>query len=105
MVNEDDGNGLRDMGNATMPRMHRSVRCTRTPEPRSKDSIHPSRISHVRNVVTPMESGERYVGKPKVTMAELSSGRKMAQEANAGNRKVRGIHNPPDRAIPNPKGC
>jgi len=27
------------------------------------------------------------------------------QEANAGSRKARGNHNPPDRAIPNPKGC
>jgi hypothetical protein len=75
-------------------------------QPRSKDGTHPSRISSMRNVITPMESGGgRYAGKPEVTMAELSSGDGMTQEAKAGSRKTTGIHNRPDRAIPNPKGC
>jgi hypothetical protein len=36
--------------------------------------------------------------RPTVRKAELSSGERMAQEANAVSRKARGIHNPTDRA-------
>ena len=37
--------------------------------------------------------------------AESLSGCRMSQEANAGSRKATGIHNWPDRVMPNPKGC
>ena len=36
-------------------------------------------------------------GKLTVRKAELPSGRRMAQEANAAGRKATGIHNRPDR--------
>ncbi len=39
------------------PQMSLSVlRLTRTPVPRSKEGIHPGRISHMRNVRTPTRS-------------------------------------------------
>jgi hypothetical protein len=76
------------------------------PRPRSIGGTRPGRISSVRNVETPMESGGgRYAGGPTVREAESSSGNRNVQEANAGSRKATGIHNRPDRAIPNPKGC
>ncbi len=38
--------------------------------------------------------------------AEFPSGRRKDREANAGRRKARGNHNPPDKAIwSDPKGC
>ncbi|GAC1645948.1 MAG: hypothetical protein NVS4B2_35320 [Chloroflexota bacterium] len=78
----------------------------RTPRPRSKDGTHPGRISLMWNVETPMESGDgRYAGTPTVRNAESSSGIGMVQEAKAGSRKATGIHNRPDRARPNLKGC
>jgi hypothetical protein len=45
------------------------------------------------------------MSKPTARNAELSSGCRRSQEAKAGNRKARGNHNPPDRAIPKVKAC
>ena len=74
------------------------IRAAVDTSPRSKDGTHPSRISSVRNVITPMESGGgRYTGKPTATAADFSNGEGMVQEANAGSRKATGIHNRPDR--------
>jgi len=47
----------------------------------------------------------RPTSKRTVRDAQLLSGNGMVQEANASSRKERGIHNPLDRVIPNPKGC
>jgi hypothetical protein len=41
----------------------------------------------MRNMTTPMGSGTVVSGKPTVRKAELPSGRRMTQEANAGGRK------------------
>jgi hypothetical protein len=61
-----------------------------TPQLRGKGGTHPGRISVMRNVETPMESGGgRYVGRPTATAAETSSGRRMVQEAKASSRKQR----------------
>ena len=35
---------------------------------------------------------------PLARAGQVHSGHRMAQEANAGRRKARGIHNPPDSA-------
>jgi hypothetical protein len=78
----------------------------KTPQPRSKGGTHPSRISVVWNVVTPMESGGgRYTGKPTARKAKPSSGNRTVQEAKASSRKAPGIHNRLDRAIPHLKRC
>ena len=70
-----------------------------TPQLRGKGGTHPSRISTMRNVGTPMEaSGGRYAGRPTATAADFSSGNRMVQEAKAGSRKATGRHNRPDRA-------
>lgn len=59
--------------------------------PRGIGGTRPGRISLVWNVTTPLESGDVYVvGKPTVRKARFSSGRRMAQEANAGGRKAAG---------------
>jgi hypothetical protein len=43
-------------------------------------------------------------GKQRATDADISSGNRMSQDANAASRKATGIHNGADRAILNPKG-
>lgn len=59
--------------------------------PRGIGGTRPGRISFVWNVTTPLESGDIHVvGKPTVRKARFSSGRRMAQEANAGGRKAAG---------------
>jgi hypothetical protein len=78
----------------------------RTPRLRGKGNILPSRISTERNVETPMGSGSgRSPSQPTVRAAQLPSGHKTTREAKAGSRKAEGIHNLPDRALPNLKGC
>lgn len=60
----------------------------------------------MRNVETPMGSAEANGGKPTVRKAELPSGNRKDREANAGSRKARGNHNPPDRVYwPDLKEC
>jgi len=84
-----------DVGTQTYP--------YRTPIPRSRDGIHPSRSSTERNMITPMRSGIT-TSKPTARAAELLSGSRKIQEANASSRKATGMHNRLDREIPNPKG-
>lgn len=77
MVNQDGENrhrAARTVSGVPGPRARRSV--ARTPQPRDKGGTHPSRISLVCNVETPMESGDgRFAGRPTATAAELSSGK------------------------------
>lgn len=86
-----------------------------TPPPRGKGSTHPGRISFVWNVETPLRSGP-WPGRPTVRKAQLPSGNRMAQEANAGSRKATGTrgmmttsplvapHNRPDTGmLPGPE--
>ena len=61
-----------------------------TPPPRGKGSTHPGRISFVWNVETPLGSGRSWPGRPTARKAQLPSGNRMAQEANAGSRKETG---------------
>jgi hypothetical protein len=77
--------------------------CTRTPRRRSTESTQPSRISEVRNVITPMRSETTSDSKPTVRAAELLSGNRNVQEANASNRKVKEIHNLLDREYTQPE--
>lgn len=76
-----------------------------TTDPGVKRAPTPGRISLMRNVETPMGSAESG-GRLTVRKAQLPSGNRKGQKANAGSRKARGNHNPPDRAIwSDPKGC
>ena len=70
--------------------------------PRSREGAHPSRISTMWNTVTPMMSA-MFCGKPSVSKAEFLSGKGMFPEANAGCRKARENHNPPDRLYDQPE--
>jgi hypothetical protein len=75
--------------------------------PGAQEAPHPVRVSVARKRDNP-DGVRRLVesaGKPTVTKAEPPGGKTMVQEANAASRKARGIHNPADRAIPDPKGC
>ena len=63
-----------------------------TPLLRGKGGTHPSCISVMRNVGTPMESGGgRYTGRPTATAAEPSSGSRSSPRSECqqpkGNRK------------------
>lgn len=73
------------------------------PCPRSTGGTLTNRISSVRNVITPMWSV--IYSRPSARTAEIHSGCRRIQEANAGGRKAKGTHNLPDRAIPDLKGC
>ena len=75
--------------------------------PRRKRDIHPERISLMRNVLTPMRSVVVVRdGKPSLRKAQILSGNGRDREANAGSRKARGNHNPPDIGLmPGLKGC
>jgi len=42
-------------------------------------------------------------GRPRVSKAEVLSGKGMLPEAKAGSRKARGNHNPPDRSSGQPE--
>jgi len=56
--------------------------------PRSREDTHPHRISAVRNVITPMGSGDDEVaGQPTVRAAQLPSGNRMVEEAKATTPK------------------
>jgi len=55
--------------------------------PRGEGGVLPGRVLLMRNMTTPMGSGSLLSGKPTVREAELLSGRRMTQEANAGGRK------------------
>ena len=70
--------------------------------PRSTEGAHPGRVSTMRNTVTPMRSA-MLCGKSSVSETEFLSGDGMLPEANAGCRKARGIHNPPDRSYGQPE--
>jgi hypothetical protein len=76
----------------------------RTPIPRSRKGTHPSRVSKVRNMITPMRS-RAISSKPTVRTAEFLSGNRMLQKANASSRKATGIHNRLDREYPSRKGA
>ena len=83
---------------------------TRTPRPRSRMDAHSSRISKMRNVTTLMGVWSRVGKVPYRTVSQRQRRQilqqdRMAQEAKAGSRKAPGMHNRPDRVIPNPKGC
>jgi len=59
--------------------------------PRGIGGTQPGWISLVRNVTTPLGSERNDApGKPTVRKAGFPSGRRMAQEANAGGRKAAG---------------
>src|SRR6266571_879814 len=77
----------------------------RTPRPRSKEDTHPSCSSTVRNMITPMRSGDILPSKPTARTAELLSGYRKVQEAKASSRKATGIHNRLDREYPTRKGA
>jgi hypothetical protein len=63
----------------------------RAPPSRDKEGVHPGRVSRVRNVATPAGVPALLAsGKPTVRKAQLPSGNKMVQEANAGGRKAAG---------------
>jgi hypothetical protein len=66
------------------------------------EGTHPDRISLMWNVETPIGS---FLTESRLTArkAELPSGNRKDQEANAGSRKTRGTHNPPDRADAQPE--
>jgi hypothetical protein len=96
MVNKDGAMGHR----RELPqRLTRGVRPdhpdTRTPRPRSIEDAHPSCISKVRNVTTPMGSG-REEGKIPFRPVSHRQRRhppqrdKIAQEAKAGTPKGKG---------------
>jgi len=56
--------------------------------PRSREGTHPRRISVVRNVVTPMGSGDNaVVGQPTVRAAHLPSGTGTVEKAKATTPK------------------
>lgn len=78
-----------------------------TKRPRSKENTHPSCISSVQNVLTPMRSRRKVdnPSKPTVREAEFLSGERRSSKAKASSRKTKEIHNLLDRVIPNSKGC
>lgn len=92
---------LRDRTNAILS----LVLSTKAPE--YKEAPTPGRVSVARKHGNPdgVRRLDESAGKPTAREAESPGGSKMAQEANAASRKARGIHNPADRAIPDPKGC
>ena len=68
------------------------------------EGTYPDRVSRMRNRETPLRSGLR-ASKPTARKEQPLSGNRRLQEANAGSRKAKEIHNLPDRAIPDSKGC
>ena len=68
---------------------------------RRKEGAHPTWISWVRNVVTPMKS-EADAGSVSQPQGWLNSsgGKGRSQKRKPPRRKTREIHNPADRAIP-----
>lgn len=67
--------------------------------PRSSEGISIDRSSDMRNTESPTGSADQRVrGRPRASKAEFPSGNGRLPEANAGRRKARGIHNPPDRS-------
>jgi hypothetical protein len=82
-----------------MERMSHTVRHLR---PRSREGIHPNRISKERNMITPMRS-RITPSKPTVRAAESLSGNRNVQKANASSRKATEIHNRLDREYTQPE--
>jgi hypothetical protein len=73
----------------------------RTPPPRGRGGAHPDRFSCLGNVAIPLRSGLRvWSGKPTVRRAEVLSGYRMAQEADAGMSKGNGKVIADDRVSP-----
>src|SRR4029077_428481 len=58
--------------------------------PRGKGGALPGRILFMRNMTTPLGSGVMMAGGPTVRKAQLPSGRRMTQEANADGRTATG---------------
>jgi hypothetical protein len=54
-------------------------------------------------MITPLRSETLSDSKPTARKAELLSGSRRVQEANASNRKVKEIHNPLDREYTHPE--
>jgi hypothetical protein len=72
--------------------------------PRSTEGILASRISRVRNAITPMASGRLLAAsRSTVREKECASGSRMVQEAKASSRKAAGNHNRLDRACAQPE--
>src|SRR6476619_2679632 len=72
--------------------------------PRDKGGALPGRILFMRNMTTPLGSGVMMAGGPTVRKAQLPSGRRMTQEANADTPK--GDRKPGTRvSAPPPNGC
>jgi hypothetical protein len=67
--------------------------------PRDKEGALPGRGSFMCNTTTPLGSGEMVAGRPTVRKAQLPSGRRMTQEANADSRKAAGNRGPRDRHL------
>jgi len=114
MVATDGDTGRDGHGFAPRPRdagllsyLHEDTR------PRSIEDIHPHRISSARNVGSPTRSGTararvrrgRADQEPTRKGGPHLRGTEMVHEAKASRRKARGIHNPLDKDVPDPKGC
>ena len=67
--------------------------------PRGKGGALPGRVLLMCNTTTPLGSGGSTAGRPTVRKAELPSGRRMTQEANADGRKATGNREPRDRHL------
>jgi len=59
----------------------------------------PGRILFMRNMTTPLGSGVMMAGRPTVRKAQLPSGRRKTQEANADGRKATGNREPVYRLL------
>ena len=70
--------------------------------PRGIGGTHPGRVSLVRNVATPLGSGHDVPVGSTVRKAGFPSGRRMAQEANAGGRKAAGNRDVDGRLLRRP---
>lgn len=62
--------------------------------PRGKGGALPGRILFMRNMTTPLGSGVMMAGRPTVRKAQVPSGRRRTQEANADGRKATGNREP-----------
>jgi hypothetical protein len=73
----------------------------RTPPPRGRGGAHPDRFSCLGNVAIPLRSGLCvWPGRPTARRAEVLSGYRMAQEAEAGMSKGNGKAIVDDRVSP-----
>src|SRR6478736_1631057 len=67
--------------------------------PRGKGGALPGRILFMRNMTTPLGSGGSTAGRPTARKAQLPSGRRRTQEANADGRKATGNREPAYRPL------